>query len=86
MQTCFIFFTYPPLKLNAFDTTGAGNYCNAPLCFTFRTFMTCFMINFAKFVFILLLCAKFEDILNRYNARFPCVIFSTALKRLVVAK
>ena len=22
MQTCFIFLTYPPFKLNAFDTTG----------------------------------------------------------------
>ena len=22
MPTCFIFFTYPPFKLNAFDTTG----------------------------------------------------------------
>ena len=24
LQTCFIFSTYPPFKLNAFDTIGPG--------------------------------------------------------------
>ena len=26
MQTCFIFLTYPPFKLNAFDTTGPWEF------------------------------------------------------------
>ena len=39
-------------------------YSNGPLCLSFRTYRTCFIINLINFVFILLLCAKFEDILN----------------------
>ena len=37
MQTCFIFFTYPPFKLNAFDTTGPSipNY-NQKLVYSYN--------------------------------------------------